>query len=121
MVDYWVRSDIVAVLVKYERTLLVNIANETGDGQVSDGQFVSTYESAVTRMRSAGIRVPLVIDGTSCGQDIGILERNGAALTEADPLHNLLYSVHIYWSSSAQIVRQRLETAVQQGLPFVIG
>ena len=62
LVDYWVRSDVVAVINKHESALLVNIGNEVGNGTVTADQFRTGYTLAVTRLRSAGINVPLVID-----------------------------------------------------------
>ncbi|HEY0465373.1 MAG TPA: hypothetical protein VGC79_14260, partial [Polyangiaceae bacterium] len=39
VVDYWVQPDIVAVLKKHEQNLLLNIANEAGDGMVTAVSF----------------------------------------------------------------------------------
>ena len=55
MVDYWKRPDIVAVIKKHERYLLVNIANECGDDQVEDDHSFSTARAirATTTNRAA--------------------------------------------------------------------
>ena len=80
MVDYWVRADVVAVVRKHERNLIVNIANEAGDGNVSAAQFQSDYQSAVSRMRGAGYHVPLMLDAPQWGQNIDVLQTAGPAL-----------------------------------------
>ncbi len=125
MVDYWVRSDIVAVIQKHEAYLLVNIANECGDWQVTDDQFKSGYRQAVTRMRNAGIHTPLVIDGTDWGKNIDIMQRNGAYLIGEDPDHNLIFSVHMWWplmwGYSAQRVIDEINESVQIDLPLIVG
>ena len=67
-VNYWVRSDVVAVIQKYQDKALINIGNEVGNGSVTQSQFLSAYTSAITSMRSAGIHTPLVIDGSTWGR-----------------------------------------------------
>lgn len=122
MVDYWVRSDVVAVLNKYKRTLLVNIANEVGDGSISDASFRSGYSTAVQRMRSAGLHMPLVIDGTQWGQNIDILQANGPYLQNQDVDHNLMFSVHTWWvGRSAASITSEINQSVLLNLPLVVG
>jgi mannan endo-1,4-beta-mannosidase len=125
MVDFWKRPDIVQVVKKHERYLLVNIANECGDDQVTDAQFTQGYTNAVQQLRQAGIRTPLVIDAADWGKNLEQLVRVGAALTQADPAKNLLFSVHTYWpialGASPQFIKQQLEAAVNAGLPFIVG
>lgn len=64
----WVRADVVAVLKKHERYLLINIANEAGDFTVSDATFKASYTEIVSKMRATGVRAPFVIDAPSWGQ-----------------------------------------------------
>jgi mannan endo-1,4-beta-mannosidase len=97
VVDYWVRDDVVTVLAKHRMHLLLNIANEAGDGTVTADAFIETYATAIERVRATGLQVPLVIDAPSWGQDIDMLQATFATLTAGDPLHNLLFSVHM-WS-----------------------
>ena len=52
-VDYWVRPDILEVLKKHEKYLLINIANEAGEGVVPEWEFRAAYELAINRMRHA--------------------------------------------------------------------
>jgi mannan endo-1,4-beta-mannosidase len=124
-VDYWVRADIVNVIVAYEQFILLNIANECGDGSVSNSAFLTGYTSAITQMREAGIHVPLVIDGTSWGQNINILQAEGPNLTTADPDHNLLFSVHMWWPKmygyTEQDIVNEIAQSVNMGLPLIVG
>ncbi len=124
LVDYWVRPDIVEVLQKHQDYLLVNIGNEVGQ-QVSEADFKAGYEAAVNKMREAGIHVPLVIDASSYGQDINILQSCGPYLIDADPDNNLMFSVHMWWPKAWGYTEQRvieeLEETVLLDLPLIVG
>ena len=124
LVDYWTRPDIVAVLQKHQEYLLVNIGNEVGQ-QVSEADFKAGYKTAVNRMRTAGIHVPLVIDASSYGQDINILQSCGPYLLTEDPDNNLMFSVHMWWPKAwgytAQRVIDELAETVTLNLPLIVG
>jgi mannan endo-1,4-beta-mannosidase len=124
LVDYWVRPDIVAVIQKHQEYVLVNIGNEVGQ-TVSDADYISGYTTAVNRMRTAGIHVPLVIDAASYGQNIDGLQANGPTLIQNDPEHNLLFSVHMWWPYAWGYTDQRvideIAQTVNMNLPLVIG
>ena len=125
MVNFWKRADIVAVVQKHRTYLLVNIANECGNDQVTDVQFTQGYSNAVQQLRQAGIRTPLIIDGASYGKDLEQLVRVGAGILQADPDKNLLFSVHTYWAISdgatPQFIKNQFSAAVAAGLPFIVG
>ncbi|MDJ1486332.1 cellulase family glycosylhydrolase [Cytophagaceae bacterium YF14B1] len=125
MVAFWKRADIVQLIKKHEQYLLVNIANECGDDQVTDAQFIQGYTDAVQQLRQAGIHTPLVIDGSDWGKNLEQLVRVGDDLIQADPAKNLLFSVHTYWpmalGANAQFIRQQFEAAVNASLPFIVG
>ncbi|SFR97281.1 X2-like carbohydrate binding domain-containing protein [Anaeromicropila populeti] len=125
LVDYWVKSDIAEVLIKHQDYLIVNIGNEVGNGNITDTQFTDDYTTAVTRMRAAGINSTLMIDGSTWGQNINILQSCGPALIQADPNHNLLFSVHMWWpymyGHTAQEVIDELNESVEMNLPLVVG
>lgn len=124
LVDYWVRPDIVAVLQKHQEYILINIGNEVGQ-TVSDADYISGYTTAVTRMRAAGIHVPLVIDAASYGQGIDGLQANGPTLIQNDPDHNLMFSIHMWWPYAWGYTDQRvideIAQSVSMNLPLIIG
>jgi mannan endo-1,4-beta-mannosidase len=124
-VDYWVRSDVVAVIKKYEKDILVNIANESGNHNVSNAQFTESYKTAISRMREAGYRVPLVIDAPGWGQNIDVLQATWQTLQNHDPLHNILFSVHTWWVNSSDGSKARITTELQEtvnmGMPLIVG
>lgn len=113
------------MIKKHQEYLLINIGNEVGDGSVSDATFTKEYIKAVTRMREADIHVPLIIDGSSWGQDINKLQACGPAILEADPDHNLMFSAHLWWpymyGHTKQEVIDELTESKDMELPLVIG
>lgn len=122
VVAYWTQADVVQVLLKHQKYLLLNIANEAGDDKVTAETFESTYKSAVSAIRATGVKVPLVIDAPSWGQDIDRLQASGPALVAADSLHNLMFSVHMWWNDpEGARVKQELAQSADMGLPLLVG
>jgi len=124
-IDYWISEDVVSVIQENEEYLLVNIANECGGYSVTNNQFTTGYTNAITSMRAAGIHVPLIIDGTDWGKNIDILQSQGPGLIEADPDHNLLFSIHMWWPemygyTESDIVDE-IAQSVNMGLPLIVG
>jgi mannan endo-1,4-beta-mannosidase len=123
-VDYWVSPEVLRVLKKHESYLLVNIANEAGDRTVTDDQFKAGYGQAIGRLRQAGLRCPLVIDGANWGQSIDILQANASYLINQDPLQNLLFSVHMWWTApdgATERIKQEIQESVALNLPLIVG
>ncbi len=125
LVDWWVDPATVEVIKKHQEYLLINIGNEVGDGSVSNKTFKNSYIEAVTRMREAGIHVPLIIDASTWGQDINILQACGPDILAADPDANVMFSAHLWWpymyGHTAQEVIDELTESKEMGLPLVIG
>ncbi|MCR5715033.1 MAG: glycoside hydrolase family 5 protein [Bacteroidales bacterium] len=111
-----------AMLRRYEKYLLLNIANEWGNHTVRTAQWLEGYRAAVAILRDAGYRTTLVVDASGYGQDMTPVLEGGRDLLAADPLHNLLFSVHMYgsWNDAEKIVSQ-LSEAVRLELPLIVG
>ena len=124
-VDYWVRPDVVRVLRRHQKYLLVNIANEAGDNRVTPALFVEGYSEAVRRMREAGVNVPLIIDAPDWGKNFTTLKKSAAPLVAADPRHNMMFSIHMWWPRmwgySEKRVRQAIHDAVSLNIPLIVG
>jgi len=124
-VDYWIRPDIVPILQKHEQYLLLNIANECGDAGVTTEMIRTKYCEVIQKMRLAGIHVPLIIDATDWGKNINILQSEGPALLEADPDHNLIFSIHLWWpvmwGYSEKRIIEELAESVAMELPLIVG
>jgi mannan endo-1,4-beta-mannosidase len=122
VVSYWTQADVVQVLLKHQQHLLLNIANEAGDDKVTAEAFESTYKSAIAAIRAQGVKVPLIIDAPSWGQDIDRLQASGPVLLAADPLQNLMFSVHMWWNDpEGARVKQELQQSADMGLPLLVG
>jgi mannan endo-1,4-beta-mannosidase len=125
-VDYWCSSQIAPILTKYERHLLVNIANEPGNDDMGDEVFKSTYTDAVQQMRDVGIHVPLIIDADRWGRNADAVLDNGEYLLEQDPDHNLIFSWHLWdpatWMTGTEAEIDRIITkAAGKNLCFIVG
>jgi mannan endo-1,4-beta-mannosidase len=122
VIPYWTQNDVAQILVKHQANLLLNIANEAGDDKVTQEAFESTYKAAITALRGTGFNGPLLIDAPQWGQDIDRLQASGPALIAADPLHNLMFSVHMWWSDpEGARVKQELQQSADMNLPLVVG
>ncbi|HEX3152411.1 MAG TPA: cellulase family glycosylhydrolase [Gemmataceae bacterium] len=125
LVDYWTRADIVAIVRKHEQYLLLNIGNEVGDDTVTAAEYQDEYQAAISRLRTANIHVPLVLDAPTFGQNLQILNDTAIGLRDGDPQGNLIFSVHLYWSIShvggADVIKTRLEVAAAINYPLIVG
>lgn len=116
-VDEWVAQ--VAEWKTIEKWAIINIANEWGPSDSTTWR--DSYITAVTRMRTAGYRHTLMIDSGGCGQDPNDLIKYGQAVLDADPEHNIVFSIHIYGNTQAGQAATRLDALAATGLPLVIG
>ncbi|WP_276374545.1 cellulase family glycosylhydrolase [Chryseolinea sp. H1M3-3] len=127
VVNYWTQPQVIQIVQRYEHALLVNIANEAGDDNVTQQQFVSGYQSAITTLRNAGIRTPLIIDAKGCGKDLDVLVPTAATLIAHDPDHNVMFSVHPYWSKldiqtvQPTFIKDQLKKATDNNIPLLLG
>ncbi|MBS1947236.1 MAG: cellulase family glycosylhydrolase [Bacteroidetes bacterium] len=142
---FWTSPSIVSVITKHQNHLVINMANEWGANYFTNQNnysqndittYIDTYKTAITAIRNAGIKVPLVIDAYGYGDreeiftsgSYGQNVSNGQHLLNQDPLHNLIFSVHAYywendWQTNQPTVdpTPRLNSIANSGLPFVIG
>ncbi|MBS1686982.1 MAG: cellulase family glycosylhydrolase [Bacteroidetes bacterium] len=129
---YWyVRPDIMAVINKYQSSLIINFANELGyvswanNSATAQQTYVSSYQTAISTLRNAGIKVPLMIDAPDCGMSLDVLNGIAAGIISSDPDHNIIFSTHAYWTAYANndsaTMDQIITTALASDYPFVIG
>ncbi|HEU5430065.1 MAG TPA: cellulase family glycosylhydrolase [Thermomicrobiales bacterium] len=125
LVAYWTQPQMVDIIAARQHALLVNIGNEVGNDRVKPSKFVAGYTHAVQALRCAGIHTPLVIDAPDYGKNLDTLNATAAALLDADPDHNLIFSVHLYWGiadgADANYIREHLEEAVAANYPLIVG
>lgn len=118
MANYYI-DELSAVLLEFEDDLLINVANEwSGD----DAIYTASYLAAVLALREHGVHHTLVIDANGYGQRAETLLAQGSGLLEADPQHNLLFSVHMYQEfAPPQRILGTLQHAVLARLPLIVG
>jgi mannan endo-1,4-beta-mannosidase len=131
MVDWWVSASVVAMMKKHEKYVILNIANESGDCSVGVNEFVSSYKTAISRIRKTGLKVPIMIDGPCWAHDTDSLQTAAPVLQQADPEGNLIFANHYYGKNASGVsigfggeaAHIKKETAewVAVGLPFVWG
>jgi mannan endo-1,4-beta-mannosidase len=80
------------------------------------------YAAVVKQLRAAGINVPLVIDAANWGRNEAYLFENATQLLKADPLHNLIFSWHIWDSGIAESrIRSAIDRSIAQDICLLIG
>ncbi|MGQ1945719.1 cellulase family glycosylhydrolase [Geofilum sp. OHC36d9] len=122
MATYFVSDEMKSVIQKYESYLLINIANEWGDNNLKAEYWRDAYKECISLLRNSGYRSTIVIDAPGWGQNIDPVLLYGQALIDYDPLHNLLFSIHMYGSwNDEEKIRHALQDAVNQSLPIVVG
>ena len=117
-VDAWVAES--ADWKPYESVSIINITNEAGPA--SSTVWRDQYISAVQRMRANGYGGLLAVDSGGCGQDPQDLIQYAAAVLAADPMHNILFDLHIYGGFQA---KSDVDTALDQiqatGISVMLG
>jgi mannan endo-1,4-beta-mannosidase len=112
---------------KYENQLLINIANEFGDFEMTKGGnrqiFPNVYKEAINRLRNAGIDNTLVIDSFEWSKDYTLITEYGQEIYNHDPQKNLMFDVHFYsgQGESEAKITDAIESISGQKLPFMVG
>ena len=130
--DFWLRDETLQVISNHQEYLIINIGNEPGDVEQDPNDFFEAYSTIVIKMRAAGIRVPIMIDADFWGQSEKNIFLMGRKLLHADPEHNLIFSIHMWWPSERHdvscgydSVEARvtgvLEKSVELKLPLIVG
>lgn len=114
---------------RFQPHLMINIASKWGPMNVFNSAsygystYIDTYKTLIRKFRTAGFKVPLVIDAAHCGQDHHAF--NGLRAQElllADAQENLILAVHAYggnWNTEIEI-RDKLNEIKNTGLPFLV-
>jgi mannan endo-1,4-beta-mannosidase len=119
---WFVRADVKAVLDKYAHVLIINIANEWGNGTVTEVAWKNAYLPAITSIRNAGYKVPILIDATGYGQNENSIVLYGQDLLNSDPLKNILFAAHAYsnWNTSSNYA-SRINNMLNKNLCVIFG
>lgn len=120
-VDYWL--SIQNVLKGQEDFVIINIANEPLGNGVPAAKWISDHTTAITRLRAAGLTHTIMVDAANWGQDWEqIMLNNAGVVFQADPLKNVIFSVHMYQIYAARsTIQNYLTTFVTAKLPILVG
>ncbi|WP_238011717.1 glycoside hydrolase family 5 protein [Dactylosporangium sp. AC04546] len=118
--DWW--AGLRDVLAGQEDYVVVNIGNEPY-GNSGTGEWTAATSAAIGKLRAAGLRHLLMADAPNWGQDwSGVMRDNAASVLAGDPLHNTVFSVHMYGVyGTADKVTTYLDAFHERGLPLVVG
>lgn len=125
-VTWWTNPAVVAILNKHKQYLIINLANELGQyrwpnySQTNLNNWKNAYLSAITAVRAANLKMPIMIDGTDCGSDMKAFHQVGPELISHDPEHNIIFSAHAYWYYYPDQVAD-LNEVVAANLPLYFG
>jgi mannan endo-1,4-beta-mannosidase len=121
-VQYWTSADIRAAINGQEDFVIINIANEPF-GNNTTANYVADTIAAIQALRTAGLTHTLMVDAANWGQDWSNTMRNNAQqIWNADPLRNLVFSVHMYEVyNQPSVISSYMQAFDDMGLPLVIG
>jgi len=121
-VDYWLKDDVKAMVQKYEKYFILNIANEAGDQTVSEPDWEQKYIEIVRKMRDAGYRVPLMIDPAGWGRDEHYIINCGEKVLASDPLKNIIFSWHPWdINQPASRYTNAISASLDKNLCMIVG
>jgi mannan endo-1,4-beta-mannosidase len=104
--QHWINNQ--SWLKQYEKYVIVNIANEWGQpahNADTDHSWRDAYIDEVNKLRKGAdntlgtaddITNMIMIDAGQWGQDYNTLKYDAQAVEDADPQHNVLFSIHLY-------------------------
>jgi mannan endo-1,4-beta-mannosidase len=120
-VDYWL--EMADVLRGREHAVIINIANEPFGNYLPPSDWIDGHREAIKRLREAGLHHALMVDAASWGQDWeGITRKHAPEVFEADPLKNVLFSVHMYEVyPTAESVDAYFKSFQELGLCLIVG
>ncbi|MEI7541688.1 MAG: glycoside hydrolase family 3 C-terminal domain-containing protein [bacterium] len=120
--NYWTDPKMLSIIKKHESYLIINYANEIGNNLVTNLDYKKRYNNAVKTLRKAGIRVPLMIDAAAWGTGMNYITDNWEYLQKNDPLHNLIFSIHMWWNDGdSKRIKDAIWNSVKTEIPLVVG
>ena len=118
---YWTDKKMISIIQKHEKYLIINYGNEIGDWKVSSTDYTETYTAIIKKMRKAGIKVPIMLDMPKCGQDDNTFYSTSEDIVKADPEHNVIFSLHMWWPNDGpQRVEDTFMAAEDIKAPLVV-
>ncbi len=119
--NFWVTM--ADLLNEHTATTIVNIANEWFGSMNKAAEWAEGYKKTIAIIRNAGIRNTLMVDAAGWGQWPKSIFDKAAEVAAADPLGNVIFSMHFYdvAAKNADTVRRNIDNAIATGFPVIIG
>lgn len=114
--------DIKDSLIGQEDYVIINIANEW-QGNSESKLWTEAYLEAIPMLREAGLAHTIMIDSSGWGQYGRCIQDGGEDLLAADPLGNVMFSIHMYGTAggSEESIEKNLRYATDQNLCVCVG
>jgi mannan endo-1,4-beta-mannosidase len=120
--NYWAKPDVKAVLAKYRKQAIVNIANEWMGTWGKTSEWVRAYKEAIAIMRKAGITNTILIDAGGWGQDHTYVLNGALEVMASDTLKNVMFALHMYGQyGTAAKVQTAIRGIRAKDIPLVVG
>lgn len=103
---WWTQAAVVQLMQKHKGYVIANIANEfgyvqwTSNAAASKVTWKNHYKNTVSTLRGAGLTIPLMIDAPDCGTSLQPMLDVALEIENSDPLKNIVFSAHAYWSAN---------------------
>lgn len=109
-------------LIGQEDYVIINIANEW-QGNSESRLWKEAYLEAIPMLRQAGLAHTIMIDSSGWGQYGRCIQDGGEELLAADPLGNVMFSVHMYGTAggSEDTIEKNLCYATDRNLCVCVG
>lgn len=132
IVGWWTSAPVLQLIEKHRKNIIVNVANEYGPSMWISGNvnpnyaaeivtWRKHYKSVISQLRSAGIKVPLMIDAPQYGMDHETVIAVASEFNDSDPMHNIIMSCHAYWDESAASIEAKVNSLSNLTVPVVMG
>jgi hypothetical protein len=121
---FWARPDIKSLVNRYRKWMIVD-----GVQEIDAADCVGWRNEAVSRLtwlRGQGYDLPTTAISAQRGRKLNCAVQEGAAVVAADPLHQVIIGVQMYWGTPFWIedqgtVAQGIATIAQQSFPIQAG
>lgn len=134
VVGWWTSQPVLQLIEKHQAHLFVNVANEYGPAMYPAPNYtlnpnyateittwVAHYRNVITRLRNAGIEVPIMIDAPNYGMDYQTVIDNATMFNNHDPLNRIVMSCHAYWNETAGGMESIVNQLAGLTVPVVFG
>jgi|GEM_PF-767538 len=128
--NWWLKPSVLSLISSHKDNLILNLANEFGmvrwnNNDVNDyNTFKTNYNSLISALRTAGVKVPVMIDAPDCGQSSSELMSIANSMLSADPQHNIIFSTHLYWdgyATTSNEIGTKLNESVTNNVCMMLG